>query len=394
MKLGILIKNGRVVDPARGVDAICDIGTHGDRIVDVGKDRDVEAQYVVNAEGRYVFPGLVDFHTHMFFGGSDFALPPDLFSLPMGVTTAVDAGTAGTANIGALRQLCAGTQVRLKYQLNLSPAGLATHFYNEPIDPKCWDRDKLIQICLNEQDDLMGFKIRQSKDIARTLNLSPLEEAVRLSDEIRSRYPVNDRSTRIVVHTTNPPEHVSRIAALLRKGDVYTHVYQGNGMNIIENGRVHPAIREARERGVMFDAANGKGHFSFDVAEAALADGFPPDVISTDITTISHAAYAVGLPHLMSRYLHLGMSLDDVVKAVTATPAALLGMSGQIGTLAPGSFADICVCSLRSQEVTFTDTAGEKRTGSRILVPELVVASGNIAFRQMYIHIEQQRQRL
>jgi Predicted amidohydrolase len=386
MKLDFLIQNGRVVDPSRGFDAIRDIGVRDGEIVDAAGREGIEPLFVFDASDLLVLPGLIDFHAHVFFGGSDLALSPDLFTLPMGVTTVVDAGTAGTANLAALRSCCSHAQVRMKYQVNLSPAGLATRLHDEEIDPARWDRARLKRICLENDENLVGLKIRLSREIVGEFGVEPLVEAVRLSNEIRAHAPGDpclERATRIVVHTTDPPAHIAQVAGLLRKDDVFVHAYQGVGMNIIEDGTVHPSIREARGRGVLFDAANGKGHFSFAVAEAAIADGFPPDIISTDLTPVSNVKHAIGLPHLMSRYLMMGLDLHDIVTATTATPARLLGMSERIGTLRPGACADVSIFSLRRGEIVFTDTSGAQRTGDRFFMPELVLSAGRIAFRQM-----------
>jgi predicted amidohydrolase len=171
----------------------------------------------------------------------------------------------------------------------------------------------------------------------------------------------------------------------LRPNDVFCHVYQGTGFTIIgEDGKVLPGIKAARKRGVIFDASNGKGHFSFAVVRAAIADGFLTDVISTDLSTLTmYMDYAFGLPYVMSKYLSLGVKLMDIVAACTSTPASLMGMKGVLGTLAPGAAADVAVFRHRRRPTRFKDTLGEIFTGDQLLIPQMTVLGGRIVYRQI-----------
>jgi predicted amidohydrolase len=222
----------------------------------------------------------------------------------------------------------------------------------------------------------MGLKVRQSRDIVGELGLAPLQATLKMADEI---------GCRVVVHITDPPCPLTDIADLLRPGDVFCHVYQGIGHTIIgSDGKVLPGIKAARERGVIFDAANGKSHFTFGVARSAIADGFLPDVISTDLTVLSlYLDWAFGLPYLMSKYLNLGVGLMEVVAACTSTPAQWLGRQGQLGTFAPGAVADIAVLRPIRRPTRFRDTQGEVFMGEQLLVPQLTVLGGRIVYRQV-----------
>jgi predicted amidohydrolase len=208
------------------------------------------------------------------------------------------------------------------------------------------------------------------------MGLEPLKAAVKAADRI---------GCPVVVHVTDPPCSLDKIADELRPKDVFCHVYQGTGFTIIgEDGKVLPGIKAARKREVIFDAANGKGHFSFAVARAAIADGFLPDVISTDLSAMTvYTDYAFGLPYVMSKYLSLGVKLADVVAACTSTPSSLMGLKGVLGTLAPGALADVAILRHTQRPTRFKDTSGEMFTGDQLLISQMTVLGGKIVYRQI-----------
>ncbi|MDR2529543.1 MAG: amidohydrolase family protein [Synergistaceae bacterium] len=369
-KLDLLIKNGVILDPSRNTNRTGDIAVKNGKIVE---SEGRSSLYEIDASGKLVMPGLIDFHAHIFYGGSDFALAPDSFAFACGTTTIVDPGTAGVANYRAFRAYAATQATRIKALLYVGSTGLGTLNYHENADPACWDRDGVKKIYEEYRGDLLGLKIRQSKDIVGSLGLKPLDETLKLAGEI---------GCRTVVHVTNPPTGLEQIAAKLRPDDVFCHVFQGTGNTILCNGKVHPAIWQARERGVLFDASNGKGHFSFEVAETAIKEGFIPDILSSDLTTMTlYKDYAFALPHLMAKYLYLGLTIEEVVRMVTIAPAQAMGLESVIGTLAFGACADVAIFSLKEMNVEFKDTLGEKRMGKKMFVPEMTLREGRIVFR-------------
>jgi predicted amidohydrolase len=350
--------------------------TRGDTIVSVtGKP---EADLVIDASGCLVMPGLIDFHAHMYAGGTEIGVVPDSAFLPQGVTTAVDAGSAGISGYeGFVHSIVARSRVRILSYINVSPSGIPTTRYHEEVNPKYYDLAATKRFLQKNKGQLLGLKIRQSRDIVGELGLEPLRATLKMAESL---------GCPVVVHTTDPPSSMEDIAALLRRKDVFCHVFHGKGNTIIgPDGKVLPGIREARKRGVIFDAANGRSHFTFKTSRAALADGFPPDVISTDATanTIYEGGYVFGLPFLISKYLYLGMALPEVVAACTATPARLVGLEGKIGTLAPGAVADVAIFRLGQKKVTFVDQQGQKETGDRLLIPQLTLRDGRVAYRQI-----------
>jgi len=372
----LLIKNGTVVDPARGFHESGDVAVKAGKIVEIPAG-EVSATRVIDANGCLVMPGLIDFHAHVFSPGTEISVWADSAMLPQGVTTVVDPGSAGLGNYpNFVGTVVPFSQMRVLSLVNVSVTGLITLRYHEDVNPKHYDVNGLKSLFSTYPGQLMGLKVRQSRDIVGQLGLEPLKATLKMAGEI---------GCRVVVHVTDPPCPLTDIADLLRPGDVFCHVYQGTGHTIIgSDGKVLPGIKAARERGVIFDAANGKSHFTFGVARAAIADGFLPDVISTDLTVLSlYLDWAFGLPYLMSKYLSLGVSLTDVTAACTSTPAQWLGKQGQLGTLAAGAIADIAVLRPIRRATRFCDTLGEVFIGEQLLVPQMTVLGGRIVYRQV-----------
>lgn len=377
MTNSILITGGHIIDPARNINEVGDILISGDTIVDGMGSLAKHGMEIIRAEGCLVVPGLIDFHTHIFFGGTESSIQPDSSMLPNCVTTTVDGGTAGTSNYEIFhKNVIVNSIVRIKSFLSVSPPGQATLQFNENQDPGCFDEERMKLLFRKYPDDILGLKVRQSKDIVGNLGMKPLEKALKVAEQL---------SCRVAVHTTDPFGDAGDLVNLLRPGDIFVHVYHGKGSTIINHANhVLPEVIAARDRGVIFDAANGKNHFSFKIAEAALADGFTPDVISSDLTWLTMYKQPVfGLPWIMSKYLALGMDLYDIIAACTATPAGLMGLEGKIGTLAAGACADVAIMKLADQHCEFLDAEGETRIGRQLLLPQATICAGRIVYRQM-----------
>ena len=376
----LLIRGGTVIDPAIGFQGIRDVLVQGGEIAAIDLAAEPIAAQVVDATGCYVFPGLIDYHTHLFQGGTHIGAAPDSSLLPQGVTTAVDQGSAGVANFERFFDtIVARSQVRIYSHLHVVPVGLESlPKQPETIEPGRFDLERTRTLFEKYAGQLLGLKIRQSREIVGPLGLTPLQETIRLAEAI---------GCPVVVHTTNPPAASGELAELLRPGDVFTHMYQGKGHPIVdEDAELDSGIQEARARGVLFDTADGRGHYSLAVAKSALTAGFAPDIISTDLTSGNVYDPAVfGLPLIMAKYLALGLSLFEAVKACTATPAAQIGLAGRLGTLQPGAFADIAVFRLVEGATVFTDFAGEALTCRQLLIPQLTVCRGKVAYRSLQL---------
>jgi predicted amidohydrolase len=372
----LLIRNGTVIDPARGYHGVANVGISKGRIVEVGSTG-VEGRREIDADGYLVVPGLIDSHAHVFSPGTEFGIRADSSLLPQGVTSMIDGGSAGVANYeGFVRTVVAFNQVRVFSLVNVALTGQMTLRYDENVDPKHFDVDTLADLFAKYGGQLLGLKIRMGAEIVGELGLEPLKATLAMAEQI---------GCPVVVHVSNPPCTQDKIAELLRPGDVFCHCFHGRGWSIVDpEGHVLPAIKEAKRRGVYFDAANGRLNFRFAVAKAAIADGFRPDIYSTDLTTgTAYWDYSFGLPYVMSKYLALGVDLTDVIAACTATPAKQMRKEGIIGTLSPGALGDVTVLKLSQRETRFLDHVGESCGGDKLLVPQMTVVSGAILYRQI-----------
>jgi len=365
----LLIKNGHVVDPYQQINQISDVAICGEKMAAAPGTN----PRTIDADGCFVFPGLIDFHCHV-FQGSAFGVNHELF-LPTGVTAAVDAGSAGWINFEEFyRNTIQNSLLTLKAFLHISGTGQVGGGLVEPLDKAAMNWEKERELLAKYPDTLLGVKVRVSKNIVKENGTRPFYDAVEFAH--KEGIPFN-------VHMTDPVDHPDTMLTAFEKGDIFSHVYHGVGETILdEAGHVRKTVWKARERGVIFDAANGRLNFNFAVAQKALAEGFYPDVISTDATANTYNASGTvkNLPYLMSKYINMGMPLYDVVKAVTQTPAALMKEEGKLGTLAPGAWGDVTICKLVETKTTFVDSQEETFEGNQVLVPVMVILKGQVVY--------------
>ena len=368
-----LIRGGRVIDPYRNFDGIADIAVKNGVIVSA---EGAEPAQTVDAAGCVVTPGLIDFHTHIAAYMTDLGIPAESVYFPTGVTTAVDAGSSGTANYEAFRQITLNGKVRVRAYLNVCPGGLVTGAYHENLNPACFRRETMLRYLKKYSDQLLGLKLRCSKELVGEYGLEPLKAMLEIAEEA---------GCPVVVHTTNPPAKPEELARMLRPGDVYAHVYQGKGETTVRDGKVIPELYEHKERGVIFDAANGTNHFGISVAKVCMEEGFRPDIISTDLTTKS--AYLPGkvfsLPFVLSKYIALEMPLPEIIRRATTNPARVLGEEKELGSLCEGTCADIAIHRVLEKPVVFSDFKGDTLEGNALLKTEMTMREGVAVFRQI-----------
>lgn len=384
MKVDYIIRNGHVYDPLNGVNEIRDVYVKNMHIVDPkGEDVECKADFIIDATGKIVTPGLIDFHTHLFHEGSSICIHPDMM-IAQGTTSAVDAGSAGTSTYPAFyKSVIAQSQVRVKGFLTVYGGGQLDPKLCEDFNPALFNVEKMERVIEANKDNILGLKIRLSKGVVPDeTGADYLRAVVKLADELNEKLGT---SLRVCVHTTNSPVPAGELAECLRPGDIFCHCFQGAGNTIVgEDGTIDPRVLEARERGVIFDAANGKGNFGIKTAQAALAAGFLPDIISTDLTVdkFNMPPYAKNLPLVISKYLALGMDLMTILERVTVVPARLMGMEGKIGTLQEGAFADIAIFELKEKEYIQKDFCDDEILCGQILVPQLTMIDGEIQYCQ------------
>ncbi len=369
--LDLLIKNGHVIDPANQVDEVRDIAVYNGRITKY--ENGEPAKHVIDAGGKYVFPGLIDAHAHMFQDGTEIGIYPDVAYLPTGVTAAIDF-SAGVANYPLFRSaVIARSKVTIKSFLQVCSAGLTTTSYHECINPKYFNPEKIDRIFHENEDNILGLKIRQSEELAEGLGIRPLQETVRIAEMVGC--PVE-------VHCTNIPVPTSEVLAVLRPGDIFEHVYQGVQNTIIdENGKLYACVQESRKRGIIFDTAEGRKHGDFEVMLQAMEQGFVADMCSTDSVLGSMFRRPIfSLPNLMSRYVCMGIPMAEVVAMATERPAKLMKMEREIGCLGEGARADIAIFDWIDFRQEYWDWKGSMFTAEKLLKPEMTIKGGQIMY--------------
>ena len=368
----LVIAGGTVIDPANGLHERRDVGIVAGRIAAVvphisGSD----ARDVVDAGGMLVTPGLVDLHVHVYWGVADLSVEADPTCLGRGVTTVVDAGSAGANTFPGFRRFVVeASRGRVLAYLNISATGQIDPFLGELHDLRFADPERAAAVALANPDIIVGFKVRLSEMLAGPNGLAGLDRAIEAG-----------RATDlpVMVHIGGTPFGIEEVLARVRPGDVITHAYTGwrPGAIVSHAGRVVAGASEARRRGVLFDVGHGAGSFTWAVAEAALADGFRPDTISSDLHRFNIAGPVHDLATTLSKFLLLGLSLDDVVAMATSAPSRALGPAGAgLGTLAPGAEADVAVLALEHRRARLVDSAGVARETRSLLVPTVVFRAG------------------
>ena len=372
--MGLLLRGGEVMDPGAGLTGALDVRVRDGLITEVAAGLSPDGDAVLDVSGRLVLPGLIDLHAHCFAGAADFGPRTDDIARSTGVTTWIDGGSAGAGTFEGMREfVLSRSRVRMLAFLNISAIGLAYLKIGELNHLAYADVDAAVGAARDHADLILGIKVRNQLEVVGDAGLEPLRRAVRAADAIGGR---------VMLHCTNPPVPLAELLALLRPGDVVSHFLHGRGHGILdEKGKVSRDVRAARERGVVFDVAHGRMHVNFPVVRAAFAEGFYPDTISSDLTTGGAAGCVKDLPTTMGKFLSLGMPLADVVRAVTAAPAQVIGRAGKLGTLRPGTVADVAVYALEEGSFDYEDAHGQHITGRQRFVPALTLRAGEVWWR-------------
>ncbi len=369
MRFELLIKGGEVLDPGAGLSGRFDVAIDGGRVAAVEADIPAEAAgRTIDAAGRLVTPGLVDLHTHIYPGVTYWGIRPDPVAAISGVTTWVDAGSAGAYNLPGFREYLDRTsRVRAYGFLNISSIGLVAPALELSSMAFC-DVDLCVQLARLNADFVRGVKVRMGAGTSGDYLLEPLHRALAAAQAL---------DLPLMVHIGAAPPEIDEIVALLRPGDLLTHSFTGNTMRLTgQDGRTREAVRQALDRGVLLDMGHGGGGFSFEVAEALASQGVLPHVISTDLHQASLWGPVYDLPTCMEKALALGMSLPDVVRAATETPARVLRLDGQIGTLRPGARADVALFQVETGAFPLVDARRVERTGTTRLRCTLTLLEG------------------
>jgi len=386
-KFDLLIKGGEVLDPSQRLRAVRDIGIRNGIVEAVQPNIPAErALKVLSASGRLVTPGLIDLHAHTFPYGSAIGIPADELVPFQGTTTAVSAGDAGANNFAAYRRfIVASTRTRLYAFVHIANMGLAGFPVGELFNIDFAQIEPAARAVAENADIALGIKVRMSENVIAQHGAEPLKRAIKACE-------MAGAGSKIMCHIggVESVALMSQILDLLRPNDILTHCYSGapnlagKFTNIVQDGKLLPAALEAKKRGVVFDIGHGGGSFDFTIAEAAIAQGASPDTISSDMHVFS--GNTPGMPFLtwvMSKFLAMGFSLEDVVTMATANPSRVINRIAKLGTLQVGAPGDATVIEIVEGPVEFVDTRNNKRNGKMYIKPVQTVAGG-IAFGRPY----------
>ena len=375
LKFDLVVANADVLDPSQSLRGRRDVGIKNGQIAALSTtaipaDRAIQRH---DAGGRLTTPGLVDLHTHYGPLISGIGLPSDELVPITATTTGVSAGDAGANTYGALKHWVIGqARTRLYAFVHISSIGLAGGLApGEMLNIDYANVERCAKTLAENPDTVLGVKVRITDNVVGNNGVEPLRRAVRAAEMAGKQF-------RVMCHIGAAPGNLADVLDLLRPGDILTHAYSGAGNNTVQNGQLIPAAKAAKQRGVIFDVGHGGGSFDFTVCEPAMMQGAHVDTISSDIhaVSINTPGYPT-LPWVMSKFMALGLSLEEVVRRATVEPAKIIGRVPGLGTLAIGAPADLAVFDyVDGEPVEFVDTRNNKKAGTKKLVPVLTVKGG------------------
>jgi dihydroorotase len=379
-KFDLVIKGGELIDPSQSLRAKRDIGIRFGRIEALEDNIPAErANRLLDESGKLVSPSLIDLHAHVYPYGSAIGIPADELVAHQGTTTCVSVGDAGANNFAAFRRYVAPqSRTRLFAFIHIANAGLSPFPVPELYNIDFAQVDACARALAENADMVLGVRVRMSENVIAKHGLEPLKRSI-------LAYERSGTGAKVMCHIggVETRELMSQILDLFRPGDVLTHAYSGlpnmagKFTNIVQDGKLLPAALAAKQRGVIFDVGHGGGSFDYTVCEAAIQQGCPPDTISSDVHVVS--ANTPSIPYLtwvMSKFLGLGFTLEQVISMATTAPAKVINRTPKLGTLQVGAPADVSVLELVEGPVSFVDTRNNRRDGQAYLKPIHTVAGG------------------
>ena len=382
----LLIKGGRVIDPASDTDGYLDIGVTNGLVSAIGPNLEDESPgKVMQLKGELVIPGMIDLHVHIIQGAAtpgvnEISGPPDLAGVSSGVTTVLDAGTVGAWNFGVhLHHVAGKSRTRLLSMLNIGKFGIPGQALRKPeiYTLEDVDQDATIQLANDYKDLIQGVKLRLVGPAVEDLGYELISLAKETARE--AKLPLMIHIGDLIGHSSNAQTLTRHVLKTLEEGDIITHICTSVPGGVLDpNGKVLPELREAEANGVIFDPAHGRSNFNFEVAKMISNQDFHPHTISTDLTLNGRKGPIHGLTETMSKFMAVGYSLEQVIKMVTIAPAKAVKMEKTIGSIKVGSDADISILSHQKGKWKFEDAQGNPFTGEEALIPIHTIIKGDM----------------
>ena len=373
MAYDLILKGGHVIDPAQDLDGIADVAFANGRVAAIGNDiKPTEGADIRDVSGLLVAPGFIDLHTHVYWGGTSLGVDATDAARQSGVTTLVDAGSAGPGNFrGFLKHVIEPSEPRILAYLHVSFAGIFAFskriMVGESSDLRLMSPADAVAVANDHRDTIVGIKVRVGRNASGSSGVAPLDIALQAAAEL---------GLPLMAHIDEPPPSYEDVLNRLRPGDVLTHCFRPfPNSPVTGQGSIKLAVLEARQRGVLFDVGHGMGSFAFKTARAMLAAGFVPDTISSDLHILNLEGPVFDQATTLSKFLSLGTPLTEVIRATTVNAAAAIRRP-ELGTLRPGSAGDATIFSVREGQFPFVDSVGEQMIGSRKIQIDGVVLKG------------------
>ena len=364
-----VITGGEMIDPGTNTIGRFDVAILDGLVAAVEPEIPADsARRRIDASGQIVTPGLVDLHTHVYWGATYWGIEPDPVAARTGVTTWIDVGSAGGYSFPGLREyIIEPSDVRVYALLNLSSIGLVAPTY-ELANPDYWDLDLAAGVIERNRDVILGIKARIDRRTTRGVGIEPLARARELADRV---------GLPLMTHIGTSPPTIQEVIPHLRPGDILTHCFTWQDMAIAgADGKVIPEIRELQEAGLILDVGHGTGSFGYEIAESMIAQGIRPNVISSDIHQMAVQGPMFDLPTTLSKFLNLGMSVPEVIACATVNAARAVRLD-HVGTLAIGAPADIALFRIEEGDYRFYDVRMHERSGDKLLVNTLTLVDGH-----------------
>ena len=371
----LLIRGGTVVDPSQNIHALNDVAVEAGKIVRVAPGIPVEeAARVIDVPGKLVTPGLIDLHTHVYDGVNGNGVRADLGGVNAGVTTMVDAGSAGCDTFGGFpKHIIPNNETEIICFLHICRTGLATT--PDIFSLSSIDLDNTIRVVSENRDFITGIKARM---------VSPALEIMGMEMPRLAKEAAKEAGVKLMVHIGDTekrydPNVVRELLPILEEGDIVTHLFTANPGGVLdEKGELVPEAKEAKDRGVWLDTAHGRSNFSFDVGQRVLDQDLVPHCISTDLTLPGRIRTVHSMTEMMTRFLAMEFTLDQVVAMSTINPANAIGEGGRLGTLEVGRQADISVLGIEEGDWVVHDVVGGSKRTEKAVVPVLTVKKGQV----------------